>query len=277
MTRKLFSLATLFLCGTISFAQVLDPANRPTSALTIKKQTIINSNTRVSSSMGEMANSNNTTIKTESVVTAIDKVNGGSCETKITSVKLSVSAMGEEMSYDSENPEDGNEMLATEVKKMIRNKTIVALNNKGIITKVSNSGKSIAEASNAPGNNMEQSVGKSLNFFLDIDKPINLNDTWTDTRDKEQSLTYTYKSYDAATGIAILDCKGSIKIEEDVEQMGMTMHQSMTGDMQMTLTVDAKTLLIKKMVSTVSIKGDMEMQGQKMPMSSFTTMIDTTE
>lgn len=261
---------TLLALTLITFqfinAQELNPKNKPTSALNLKKQSSVNIITKTTvPQMGEMLITNNSDIKSSIAISAIDNTSGGTCEISITSVKMSAKQMGQEMEYNSEAPEEGDERMGVEVKKMMKDKTVINFDKDGIITKTSNKEKSLSSINN------ELTVGHALSYFLYLPKTANVNDTWEDTRDKQQKLTYTYKSYNNATGMATIECKGTIAIEEDMEQMGMQMHQSLSGDIQMTLTVDVKNLIIKKTVGTSTAKGNVDAMGQKMPLDMVTT------
>lgn len=271
----LFSFAIVMAVTSIN-AQALDPANRNKAAIKLTRVTQQNTISNVSTPQGDMSNRNNNTTKAIVDISALT-AQGGTAEIKITAMKMEMSAMGQDMSYDSENPEDGDSQLGEEIKDAMKTPTKISLDANGLITAVKASSKVEASMENNPtGNPYEK--GNALSVYLKLPKIVKIGDTWTEEKkDKEMSMTttYTYKGFE--NGLANIDVVSALKIDGKMEQMGMTMYQKLEGNVASTLLVDPKNLVVKKTTSTTVMKGDIDAGGRKMPISVVVNSTDTVE
>jgi hypothetical protein len=262
---------TLSITGLLAFAllnaQAINPANRTKAALKITKQVSQTTNvkTEVPGQGDMMQKIGNTTTFSYDVSATTEQ--GATAEIKITALKMDMEMMGQEMNYDSQNPEDGSPEMASQAKGMMKNIIKATLDVNGIITTIKGNEK--AEAINPKGaGGLEK--GELLDVFFKLSKTVNLNDTWeekVDTKESKLSSKYTYKSFEK--GIATIEKTSTITLDQKIEQMGMTMYSKQEGTITMTYTVDVNTLLIKSRNSSTILKGTIEAAGQTMPMSSF--------
>jgi hypothetical protein len=113
---------------------------------------------------------------------------GGTAEIKITAVKTDVEMMGQEMSYDSQNPEDGSQEMGEQVKSMMKNPIKITLDANGVITTIKGNEKFEAANSNNAGGGLEK--GELLDVFFKVSKTVNLNDTWEDKVDTKEEKNF---------------------------------------------------------------------------------------
>jgi len=269
---------TLSIAGLFAFvlinAQAINPANRTKTALKITKQVKQSTNikTEVPGQGDVTQRMDNTT--TFSYDVSATTAQGATAEIKITAVKTEAEMMGQEMSYDSQNPEDGSQEMGEEVKSLMKNPIKITLDANGLITSVKGSEKLEASSNKITGGELEK--GELLDVFFKVSKTVNLNDTWedkVDTKEEKISSKYTYKSFE--NGIATIEQISTVNLDQKMEQMGTTMYAKLEGTMVNTFTVDVNTLLIKSKTSTTVLKGTIDAGGRSMPMSSFVQATET--
>ena len=269
---------TLSVAGLFAFvlinAQAINPANRTKAALKITKQVKQSTNikTEVPGQGDVTQRMDNTT--TFSYDVSATTAQGATAEIKITAVKTEAEMMGQEMSYDSQNPEDGSQEMGEEVKSLMKNPIKITLDANGLITSVKESEKLEASSNKITGGELEK--GELLDVFFKVSKTVNLNDTWedkVDTKEEKISSKYTYKSFE--NGIATIEQISTVNLDQKMEQMGTTMYAKLEGTMVNTFTVDVNTLLIKSKTSTTVLKGTIDAGGRSVPMSSFVQATET--
>ena len=268
---------TLSIAGLFAFvlvnAQAINPANRTKAALKITKQVKQSTNAKTEvPGQGDMTQRmDNTT--TFSYDVSATTAQGATAEIKVTAVKTDVEMMGQEMSYDSQNPEDGSQEMGEEVKALMKNPIKITLDANAVIATIKGNEK--IEAMNQKGLG-GLAKDELLDVFFKLSKTVNLNDTWedkVDTKESKISSKYTYKSFE--NGIATIEQISTMSLDQKIEQMGMTMYSKQEGTMVITYTVDVNTLLIKSKSSTTVLKGTIDAGGRSMPMSSFVQATET--
>ena len=190
-------------------------------------------------------------------------------------MKSSVESDAGEMSYDSQNPDEGSLQLAEGAKAAMKTITKITLDANGFIITIKGNEKTDASMKNAFGS---LAKGSPISVFLKLSKVVNINDTWKDNNDSKEyktTSTYTYKSFE--NGLATIEMISSINMDQDVEQMGTKVHTRLEGKIVSTLIVDAKTLIIKSSTSTTVMNGTADAQGQSIPVSIFSTITETVE
>ncbi len=265
------SIAALFAIISIN-AQTLNPANRVKTALKItktSKQNMISKTEMMGQDMTQRMD--NTTAATYEIGATTEQ--GATAEIKITALKMEMEMMGQEMSYDSQNPEDGSPEMAEQAKSMMKNPMKLTLDPNGLITSIKGNDK-LEQMSKKGNGNLEK--GELLDVFLKLSKTVNPGDTWEDKIDtKEEKITskFTYKTFE--DGVATIEKISTVSLDQKIEQMGMTMYSKQDGTIVETYTVDPKTLLIKTKNTVSNLKGTIDAAGKTMPMTSFVTTTDT--
>jgi hypothetical protein len=268
-------LAAIILVATVSLnAQVLNPANRSKAAMKLTKNTKTTSNTNTEMQGQAVAMRNDQAVTSTYEISATIPPQGATAEIRITAMKVEGEAMGQEMGYDSQNPDDGNAEMGAEVKKAMRNVIKLTLDENGFIIGVKGNEKLDVMGNN----NTSLEKGNLLDVFFKIKKPVKVDDTWSDTSDTKEAKTinnYTYKSFE--NGLATIELVSQIKIDNKTEMMGMPMYSKQEGKVVATLLVDTKTLIIKKNTSTMVMSGTIEVRGQTSPVSVLTNTTETVE
>lgn len=267
---------SMFVLGIITTcvlnAQTISPTSFPKTALKLSKQSKMTMNQKISFEGNDMSTrmeSNSTVAYDISAITA----QGGRAEMKFTAMKVSSESDAGEMSYDSQNPDEGDSRVGASIKETMKTPIITTLDANGLITNVKGAEKFEAASK---GLTSEYEKGEPLNVFLKLDKPVKPGDVWTtktDTKESKITNDYTYKSFD--NGIATIELISAMKLDQKTEQMGMTMYSKMEGKMVSTMTVDINTLVIKTRSTTGALSGNIESQGQSIPMSIFMTTNET--
>jgi hypothetical protein len=192
---------TLSIAGLFAFAllnaQTINPANRTKAALKITKQVKQSTNAKTEvPGQGDMTQRIDNTTAYSYDVSATNE-QGATAEVKVTAVKMDMEMMGQEMSYDSQNPEDGSPELGEQVKDLIKTPMKITLDASGVITTIKGNEKLVAEKSKTKVGGLQK--GELLDVFFKINKTVNLNDTWeekVDTKEEKTTSKYTYKSFE---------------------------------------------------------------------------------
>lgn len=265
------SIALLFATAILN-AQTLNPTDRNKAALRVTKLSKQNMTTKMEAQGQDITQRMDNTITSVYDVTATNEL-GAKADVKIIAVKMEMEVMGQEMSYDSQNPEDGSPEMGTSAKELMKNTIAMTLDANALITTIKGNEKAEKMNSQA-GGGLEK--GEVLDVFFKVTKPINVNDTWEEKIDTKEAKTinkYTYKSFE--NGLANIEQVSTVSVNQKIEQMGMTMYSKLDGTIVVIYTVDAKTLLVKSKSSTTVLKGTMDAGGQSMPMSTFVQATET--
>lgn len=253
----------------------IKPANRSKAALKLTKQTKQTTNSKVNAE-GQDESSRNDNTSTEVYDIAAVTQTGSIVEIKITAMKIESESEANQMSYDSQNPDDGNPQIGSVVQSAMKTPTKITLDANGLIVTIKSNEKleSMSKQSGVEG----LIKGNPLDIFLKIDKEVKVGDTWQEVKDtKEVKLTIDYKFTGIESGLANIESVGVLKLDKNMEQMGMKMYTKQEGKIVSTLLVDPATLIIKKKTTTTVLSGTIDAQGQTIPMSVFSNKTETVD
>ncbi|MBL0146542.1 MAG: hypothetical protein IPP48_13195 [Chitinophagaceae bacterium] len=218
-----------------------------------------------------------------SIIGASDK--GYSTEYVANKVVLSMSAMGQDINYDSDKKEDREGQLGSSINKMIGATTKFTVDAKGNIIKESVV-KPVEDKKEDDNSDMMGMMMKNLglgnagacpvfDLFTNVTE-IKVGDSFVDststkTPDDKTKTSTTYTLKEIKDGIAFFTFTGTIDIEKKVEQMGMEMNVTsnakVNGDMQ----IDVATGLLVKKVSVSESTGSVDVQGMSIPTTGKVT------
>ncbi len=259
---------TLFIATMVAFsflnAQTLDPANLPKTALKLTKTSKQTMNQKVTAAGQDMSSRSDNNVTATYDISAIT-AQGGTAEIKITAMKISSESDAGEASYDSKNPDDGSPALADVANSAMKNPIKITLDANGLVATVKGMEKMEAMSKGSGDGGLKK--GDVLDVFLKLDKPVKIGDTWKKSTDNKQAKVtsdFTYKSFE--NGMATIEVMSILKLEQGLE-----------GKVVSTLTVDAKTLVIKNKTSTMVINGTVSEQGQSADVSIFSNATETVE
>jgi len=276
MKKILF--ASAILLATSIQAQSLKKANGLSKGLQISKT----AKSVVVNSMEMMGQQINTDINNEVVtIYQVKDITAAGTDIDITlaKMKMEMEVMGQNMSFDSEKPDESNPMGA-KMKEMIGKTTSISVSKEGKII-----GKKSADAASASdaiaqligGGSGGLNEGATLDIIMPLTKDeVKVGETWIDSSGNEEGKNVTVYTLKSITNdVAELTYTGTVAINKKGENQGMEMLTKLSGTTTGTLLVDAKSLVIKKRTAKVEMKGTIDMMGMSAPSSMTTTLEET--
>lgn len=197
--------------------------------------------------------------------------NGYTVQETPVKMKVDLEMMGQEISYDSENP--GNSPLADNMKDIINKPSTISINKEGVVT----DRKGDAEALQMI-NNTGMATNVPADFILILPAELNKGIKWTKKIGEKQnvmSLEYTIDNIE--NDIATVTFKGSFKQNFKNEIQGTEASVNQEGTISGTAKVNVKNYLVLTKSTKTEAKGTTEVMGMSLPVSSNTTVEDVFE
>jgi hypothetical protein len=268
--KKILSIAILLNCG-ISFAQNSNGIKLK-KGQTITLNSVVNSETEMQ--MGAMKNDVNTTIK----LSVVDEnAETYTLNSSIGQMKMNMDGMGQNMSFDSEKPEDKDSEMGKAMGDKLKKVDTYILDKKtGKTTKVKKEGGE-EEAGGMAGMfsaGDEDGAANAAFFILPAGKKI--GDSWSEStlnKGITTSKTYTLKSI--AQDVATIDVMGTITGTKEQEANGMTMSITMNNKFTEQILVNTNVGLVTKNTNTTNGTNSMDMMGQQMEMTIKSSTVTT--
>lgn len=177
-------------------------------------------------------------------------------------IKMNLSMMGQEMVFDSENPDASNPMTAQIDKILNQPQTI----------KIDRQGKVISVSTDDDFNQLLKQFGSSGDIakqaFLAIPPNLKAGDSFSTNETDEMSgsktsMIYTVKSI--AGDLVTLAFKGTVDTDMTTETQGMEVHVVTNGTTEGEAVVNVKTGVVKSIRNKLKSKGKSEVMGQELP------------
>jgi hypothetical protein len=230
----------------------------------------VTSTTKVTSSASVMGQTMESIIDNETTenfeVKSVSE-NNNELDALIKRIKFSMSAMGQETSYNSETS-DGKDEIAKEMDGRINKPYQVLYDDKGNIL-------NIDVVKNAQPNAVAQGMAPSSGKVSLIDDDFigiefkdgaSWNDTTANNDDKMKSLTTgTYKVLTIQNGLASVLFEGTQTQNGIVEQMGMEMNVTGTHTIKKEIMVDVRTGIVMQSKTTSTGQNNIEVAGMSIP------------
>jgi hypothetical protein len=269
--KKILSIAFLFYCG-ISFAQNSNGIKLK-KGQTITLNSVVNSETEMQ--MGAMKNDINSTIKLNVVD---ENAESFTISSSIAQMKMNMDGMGQNMSYDSEKPEDKDSELGQAMGDKIKKVDTYILNKKtGKTTKVKKEGGDEEEAGGMGGmfsTGDEDGTANAAFFLLPEGKKI--GDSWSDsTFNKGITTKETYTIKSIVGEIATIDVVGTMTGVKEQEANGMTISMTFNTKTTEQKLVNINLGLVTKVSSTTDGTNSMDMMGQQMELTIKSSLVTT--
>ena len=192
-------------------------------------------------------------------------------QSTVTKITITASAMGQEMSYDSDKT-DNTGPLAEVVGATLNKPNLLQLNDKGVITKQDQEGNNVQSA--MTGGNTA-TVTTDLFIPALIGKELKVGDSFSDTfsvkkekYDSRDSGLYTVKAID--NGLATISYSGTQVVNAAMEQMGMEMNTYSNNTVKSDLYVDIKTGLVLLKSSVIESNTTVDAAGMSIPATGKT-------
>ena len=185
-------------------------------------------------------------------------------EDKTKKLKMNSEAMGQQMEFDSDNPNENG--LLKNLNDIINKTTIITADGNGIIktVKYDETVEKLQAQSPISGNGYE--IGHLLSFILLLPKEISIGTTWNQkvgNTELKEDYTYTVKSIE--NGTANIDFTAIIIQDKKSEMQGNKVESKLSGTMSGKLYVDVKTNFVFSRIRTSNLKGIIEVMGQSAP------------
>lgn len=205
-----------------------------------------------------------------------DKVNNGyNLTNTITNIKLNMTMMGNDITFDSDKKEDMDGQMGSTLKDYINQPKDVEIDNSGnVIAKVSADSSTLSSLEQL---NLDASGYGAQIAFLALPHDLKVGTTWTDKNNDSsgmvKSTTYTIK--DITGKIATVSFTGVLDIQKKMEQQGMELSTKTSGKISGEEKVDVKTGVVQTNTSTIETSGTVTVMGQDLPTSTKVTSTTT--
>jgi len=193
---------------------------------------------------------------------------------RITSIKMTMSAMGQDMNFDSGNKDDMNGQIGSSVKPFIDTPQVVNMDNRGnLIMDSTASADSASQKSVDPATAMLRQLGDPATqgygakfAFLYFPKGIAAGTSWQDSVTSGGTTTVTHFSIQGLQGdTATVATSGTDRRETKTAMQGMEIQTKTSGSFSGVQSVNIRTGVIGKSTSTLTEKGTISVMGQEIP------------
>ncbi len=193
-----------------------------------------------------------------------------------THVKMNMTMMGQDRSFDSDNKND----MAGEMKDAGKDINVIKplfLSTNGKCTLVDKNSPEKTEQDPMNGM-MQQMLGGGTdeitteNYFMLIPQGKKTGDNWTDsviTSSSKTYWTYTWESTNA--NIALIKAIAKANINTAMNMQGMDMTMKMANEIAEDRKVNLTSGVITNKMTTMKINGTMDIMGQSVPMTGTVT------
>jgi hypothetical protein len=210
---------------------------------------------------------------------------GGSCAYITDRMQYSMSMMGQEMKYDSDNKEDRDGKLGASMNKLVGAETTFIVDANGNI-KQESVVKPKKEQGDEGGDMMTGMLGNMGGVNSDAvcpifdlfkqGKEIKIGETITDSvvntdNDGTVKNVSNYTLKEITEGKAIFSTTGIVTINKKVEAQGNEVLTNTTTKSNGEMTVDVATGILLKKSSIMETTGSVDVQGMSIPMNSKMT------
>lgn len=203
----------------------------------------------------------------------------------ITGMKMSVSAMGQDMNFDSDKKEDMDGDIGKNFKDIINQPKDVVMDKSGnIIIEEKKDTMSNANSSASPtemmmkqlgGDPAEQGYGAKMAFEI-IPKGSKIGSSWSDSSSTNGTAKVTHYTLKEINGDDYtISLSGNIYSEIKTEMQGMEIETKTKGNFTGEEIVDIRTGIIKQNTTNSDASGTVNVMSQEIPTSTKVTSVTT--
>jgi Family of unknown function (DUF6263) len=199
-------------------------------------------------------------------------------ELKLTYTKMH---MGMDMGNKAMAAINMDSIMNASIEKMIGKAVLIELSSSNEITQVKGFDSLLLNSSDneASKQMMEKMFSKDqmnnmfgMMFSMYPGKPVKVGETWTskskvNLANIDMQINIKYKLAGVKNGLADIDVDGIIDGKGDMKQNGMSIGMTMSGTQKGMLTIKMKDGYLENGSYKMDVKADMEMAGQKVPMT----------
>ena len=203
----------------------------------------------------------------------------------ITGMKMSVTAMGQDMNFDSDKKEDMDGEIGKNFKDIINQPKDVVMDKSGnvIIAEKADTASETMSSSNPTemmmkqmgGDPASQGYGAKMAFEI-IPKGSKVGSTWSDSSSNNGMTKVTHYTLKEINGDEYkISLTGTIDSQVKTEMHGMEIETKTTGNFTGEEIVDGKSGVIKQNTTNSDASGTVQVMGQEIPTSSKVTSVTT--
>jgi hypothetical protein len=191
----------------------------------------------------------------------------------IKNVKMDMTQMGQQISFDSKKKEDLNGPIGSTLKDYLNVPQKVTINNKGDVMQDTENKEN---KSATPLGDFESTGFGATMAFQALPKDLKVGQTWKDSKTADGTLTNTTYMVKSINGdVATLTMSGNMDINKKMEQMGMEMTAKSKGKFTGENVVNMKTGSIQSQNMVINSEGVIEVMGQELPTNAKVTNTTT--
>lgn len=195
-------------------------------------------------------------------------------------VTMNFNGMGQEQSFDSDKQEDMDGQMGSAFKGKINHPSEFTVGKDGTITSVKKTDTAAADAGGMMGSMINGSMadekeGAMFTALANIPaKGIKVGESWRDSvsSDKDKSVT-TYTLKEVKGNSALVSMDGTVTVNREFEQQGMTMQMVMKGTTSGEYSFDPASGIITSRKAVTKANGTVEVMGQSVPVTVETTVV----
>ncbi|KAA9040865.1 hypothetical protein FW778_02155 [Ginsengibacter hankyongi] len=192
---------------------------------------------------------------------------------KLAAIKLNMTTMGQNVSFDSDNKEDMNGGMGSSLKDFINHPNAVVMDKSGNVIVANKPDSAKANDATSPmqmmlkqmGDPEQQGYGAKM-AFLPVSKTLKTGTTWKDSTSDNGITKITNYAVKGINGnMATLSVSGTENRDTKMEMQGMEINTKTKGTFSGEETVDITTGVIVQNNSTMDASGNISVMGQEIP------------
>lgn len=201
------------------------------------------------------------------------KDNNYNMTNKIASIKMNMTTMGQNVSFDSDKKDDMNGDMGSSLKDYINHSNAVVMDKSGNIILADKTDSSKKDDAPSPtlmmikqmGDPEQQGYGAKMAFIL-IPKKAKEGTSWQDSTSKDGVIKVTNYAVKSVNGnTATLTVSGTEIRDTKIQMQGMEINTKTNGKFSGEETVDITTGVILQSNSTMDASGNISVMGQEIP------------
>ncbi len=211
------------------------------------------------------------------------KDNNYNMTNKIAAIKMNMTTMGQNISFDSDKKEDMNGETGSSLKDYINHPNTVVMDKSGNVILADKTDSSKKDDPASPtlmmikqmGDPEQQGYGAKMAFIL-IPKKAKEGTSWQDSTSKDGVIkvtNYAVKNINGNT--ATLSISGTELRDTKIQMQGMEISTKTNGKLSGEETVDITTGVILQNNSTMDASGNISVMGQEIPTKVKATSVTT--
>ncbi|MBM3440412.1 MAG: hypothetical protein FJX94_06080 [Bacteroidetes bacterium] len=260
---------TLSIAATLLQAQDLQPwkINLPAG---VRLQVQTKSNASITQEMmGQNMEMQSLTEVTERIQLKANANNTVGLEKQITAMRMEMSMMGQEMKFDSNNPDDFNSPVGMQMKPMLERTVTASIDAAGniIVSSSSVDEPNISAALGMFGDGVPDSLALAGLFMKPTTQSIKPGASWTETYHADgmkQETKYTYlETKDQLASIAF---EINSTIEKTTEMQGTTLTTNTKTQSKGTLKLELGTGMVVSRTLEQTVEGTNNVMGMEIPL-----------